>query len=182
MEVGMSFSVNDITVPVMRHGQNVMDDYLDHAQGLERTKGFKPGRILAERLALDMLTFGEQFSVSCNKVEAHVAKLMQHDASAPRNTPMMYPALKGRLLETRGFLQSVQPDEIPGAQSHTYELTPPIVRGWFGGEDYIRHLVLPDFLFRTRRSKRAGTGALHRDDAAHRGRHPTRDSVAALFQ
>ena len=147
MEVGVSFSVYDITVPVMVHGLNVMDDYLDHAQALERTKGFEPGRILGERLAPDMLTFGEQFSVSCNKVDAHMAKLMQHDPPAPRNTPMMYPALKGRILETRGFLQNVQPDEIAGAQSHTYQLTPPIVRGWFGGEDYIRHLVLPDFFF-----------------------------------
>jgi len=124
-----------------------MDDYLDDAQALERTKAFEPGRILGERLAPDMLTFGEQFSVSCNKVEAHMAKLMQDDLPALSNTPMMYPALKGRLLETRGFLQNVQLDEISGAQSHTYELTPPIVRGWFGGEDYIRHLVLPDFFF-----------------------------------
>ena len=60
---------------------------------------------------------------------------------------MTYPALKGRLLETRGFLQNVPPDEIASAQSHTYELTPPIVRGWFGGDDYIRHLMLPDFFF-----------------------------------
>ena len=60
MEVGVSFSVYDITVPVMVHGLNVMDDYLDHAQALERTKGFEPGRILGERLAPDMLTFGEQ--------------------------------------------------------------------------------------------------------------------------
>jgi hypothetical protein len=28
MEVGVSFSVYDITVPVMVHGLNVMDDYL----------------------------------------------------------------------------------------------------------------------------------------------------------
>jgi hypothetical protein len=76
-----------------------------------------------------------------------MAKLMQHDPPALSNTLMMYPALKGRLLETRGFLQNVQPEEIAGAQSHTYELTPPIVRGWFGGGDYIRHLVLPDFFF-----------------------------------
>ena len=131
MEVGVSFSVYDITVPVMVHGLNVMDDYLDHAQALERTRGYEPGRILGERLASDMLSFGEQFSVSCNKVDAHMAKLMQRDAPAPHNTLMMYPALKGRLLETRGFLQNVQPDEIAGAQSHTYELTPPIVRGWF---------------------------------------------------
>ena len=97
MEVRVSFAVYDITVPVMVHGLNVMDDYLDHAQALERTKAFEPGRILGERLAPDMLTFGEQFSVSCNKVEAHMAKLMQHDPPAPSNTPMMYPALKGRL-------------------------------------------------------------------------------------
>jgi hypothetical protein len=36
MEVGVSFSVYDITVPVMLHGLNVMDDYLDHARALER--------------------------------------------------------------------------------------------------------------------------------------------------
>src|SRR5436309_14375681 len=72
---------------------------------------------------------------------------MQRDPPAPRNTSMMYLALKGRLLETRGFLQNVQPDEIARAQSHTYELSPPIVRGWFGGDDYIRPLVLPDLSF-----------------------------------
>jgi hypothetical protein len=147
LEFDVSFSVYDITVPVMVHGLNVMDDYLDHAQTLECTRGIDPGKILGERLAPDMLTFGEQFSVSCNKAEAHMAKLMKRDAPAPRNTPMMYPALKERLVETRDFLQNVQPDEIARAQSHTYALTPPIVRGWFGGDDYIRHLVLPDFFF-----------------------------------
>ena len=35
----MSLSVYYITVPVMVHGLNVMDDYLDHAQALERTRG-----------------------------------------------------------------------------------------------------------------------------------------------
>jgi hypothetical protein len=147
MEIGVSFSVYDITVPVMVHGLKVMDDYLDHARALEHTKGLQPGRILSERLAPDMAAFGEQFSVSCNKVDAHMAKLMQREPPAPLEIPMTCPALKGRLLEARTFLQKVQPDEIAGAQSHTYELTPPIVRGWFGGEDYIRHLVLPDFFF-----------------------------------
>lgn len=136
----MSFSVYEITVPVMAHGLNVMDNYLDHAKALERSKGFASGRILGERLAPDMLTFGEQFSVSCNKVESHMAKLMQDAPPEPRNIPMVYPALNRRLVETRTFLQNVKPNEIAGAQSHTYELTPPIVRGWFGGADYIRHL------------------------------------------
>src|SRR5436305_13497140 len=139
MEFGVPFSVYDITVPAMVHGLSVMDDYLGHAQALERTKAFEPGRILGERLAPDMLTFGEQFSVSCNKVEAHMAKLMQHDPPAPSNTPMMYPALKGRLLETRVFRQNVPPTEISGAQSHAYELTTALVRGGFRGGASIRH-------------------------------------------
>jgi len=147
MEAGVPFSVHDITVPVMAHGLSVMDDYLNQAQLLERAKGFEPGRILGERLAPDMLTFGEQFSVSCNKIDAHMAKLLQRDAPIPRSTAMMYPALKERVRETRAFLEKLQPQELAGAQSHTYELTPPIVRGWFGGDDYIRHLVLPDFFF-----------------------------------
>jgi uncharacterized protein len=151
MEVGVSFSVYDNKVPVVAHGLNVMNDYLDHAQALERTKGFEPGRILGERLAPDMLTFGEQFSVrtfgeqfsvSCNKVDAHMAKLMQHDPPAPPQHP---DDVSG--IETRGFLRNVQPDKIDGAQSHTYEPTPPILRGWFGGDDYIRYLALPGFFF-----------------------------------
>jgi hypothetical protein len=51
MVVGVSFSVYEITVSVIVHGLNVMDDYLDHAQALERTKGFEPGRILGRLTA-----------------------------------------------------------------------------------------------------------------------------------
>ncbi|WP_342738739.1 DUF1993 family protein [Bradyrhizobium sp. B117] len=116
-------------------------------EALESFKGFEAGAILGERLAPDMITFGEQFSVICNKVEAHIAKLMRDAPPEPRDIAMSYPALNIRLIETRSFLKTVQPDEIAGAQSHTYELTLPTVRGWLGGDDYIRHLVLRDFFF-----------------------------------
>jgi hypothetical protein len=141
------FSVYEITVPLMVQGLLVLDSYLDRAQALERERGMLPGEVLGARLAPDMLTFGEQFSVSCNKVEAHMAKLLQSKRPALGAPAIMYPALRGRLVETRGFLQGLSPEELADAQTHTYELTPPIVRGWFGGDDYIRHLVIPDFLF-----------------------------------
>ena len=143
----MSLAVYDVIVPTMLHGLYVLDNFLDHAQTLERSKRMDPGTVLEARLAPDMLTFGEQFSVGCNKVEAHVVKLLGRDCPAPRAVAMMYPALKGRLVETRGFLQGLRPDEFDGAQSRTYELTPVVARGWFGGDDYIRYVVLPDFFF-----------------------------------
>jgi uncharacterized protein len=140
-------SVYDVTVPAMTHGLNVLRDYLGHAQSLEHTRGLRPGTLLGARLAPDMLTFGEQASVSCNKVEAHMAKLCQRDKPVPKTPPMTYPGLTARLGETSAFLRSLEPDDMSEAQSHTYELMPPIVRGWFGGDDYIRHLVMPDFFF-----------------------------------
>jgi uncharacterized protein len=146
-EVVVSFSVHEITVPLIVQGLMVMDDYLDHAQAFERANGLAPETVLGARLADDMLSFGEQFSVNCNKVEMHISQLLQRERPSPRSPKSSYPVLKGRLLATRKFLESLTPDELSGAQSHTYELHPPIVRGWFGGDDYIRHLVIPDFFF-----------------------------------
>lgn len=143
----MSFSVYEITVPTMLHGLGVLDYYLDHAQALERMQGLAPGEVLQARLAPDMLSFGQQSGVSCNKVEAHMSKLMRRARPDPVEPTMMYPALKGRLLETRGFLQAIEPDMIDSAQTHTYDLKPTIALGWYGGDDYIRHLVMPDFFF-----------------------------------
>lgn len=143
----MSFSVHELIVPLMVHGILVMDDYLDRAQSFERANGLAPETVLGARLADDMLSFGEQFSVNCNKVEMHVAQLLQRERPTPHSPKLSYPVLKGRLLATRKVLEDLRPEDLAGAQSHTYELHPPIVRGWFGGDDYIRHLVIPDFFF-----------------------------------
>ncbi|MFL5282944.1 MAG: DUF1993 family protein [Rhodopila sp.] len=52
----MSFSVYEITVPLMVQGLTVLDDYLNHAQALERERGMEPGEALEARLAPDMLS------------------------------------------------------------------------------------------------------------------------------
>ena len=59
---------------MMLQGLAVIDDYLDHAQKLERSNSLDPGSVLTARLAPDMLTFGEQFAVNCNKGELHLTK------------------------------------------------------------------------------------------------------------
>jgi hypothetical protein len=43
----MSFSVYDITVPVMVHGVNVMDNYLDTPKRSSESRGLSPGGSLA---------------------------------------------------------------------------------------------------------------------------------------
>jgi hypothetical protein len=143
----MSFSVFEIIVPGMLHGLNVLDDYVGYAAQFAESTGRSPEDVLSARLAPDMLTFAEQIGVLCNKVEAHVAKLAQQEVPLPIQTESSYAALRARLAATAGFLTGLTPEDLAGAETHTYELSPPIVRGWFGGQDYITLLVLPDFYF-----------------------------------
>lgn len=56
-------------------------------------------------------------------------------------------ALRARLAEMLRFVNGIAEDALAGAETHTYELTSPIVRGWFGGVDYITLLVMPGFNF-----------------------------------
>ena len=143
----MSFSVYDVTVPVMVHGLNVFDDYLGHAKRFEGSSGSREGRALEARLSPDMLTLAEQVGVACNKVDAHMAKLMGRDVPPPRPVGRTYDELRARLSETRAFLGGLLPGDLAGAETRTYELTPIIMRGWFGAQDYVLLLVMPDFFF-----------------------------------
>ena len=137
----------EATIPAMIHGLNVVDDYISHAQALAESKGWPERQVLGARLAPDMLALGEQVVVLCNKVDAHVAKLLRRDVPLPRQVELSRPALRRCLAETIRFLEGLAPEELAGAENHTFELSPPIVRGWFGGSDYIFLLVMPDFFF-----------------------------------
>src|SRR3981189_902641 len=143
----MPFSVYEIVIPPMVHGLGVMDDYIGYAERLAAAKQTPVPEILGARLAPDMLPFAEQIAVVCNKVHAHVAKLEKSEAPAPVKVLPTAAALRARIADTIRYLNGIAEDALAGAETHTYELTPPIVRGWFGGTDYITLLVMPDFNF-----------------------------------
>jgi uncharacterized protein len=143
----MPLSIYEIVVPPMIHGLAVMDDYIGHAERLAAAKQVPVADILGARLAPGMLPFAEQVAVVCNKVHAHVAKLAKSEALPPVKVLPTAAALRARVADTTRYLNGITEDALAGAETHTYELTPPIVRGWFGGTDYITLLVMPDFNF-----------------------------------
>lgn len=143
----MPLSVFEVVVPPMIHELGVMDDYIGHAEKIALAKQMPVAQVLGARLASDMLTLADQISVLCNKVEAHVAKLARREVPAPVKLLPTPAALKARLADTIRYLNGLTEQDLVGAETHTYELTPPIVRGWFGGTDYITLLVMPDFHF-----------------------------------
>jgi uncharacterized protein len=143
----MSLSIFEIVIPPMIHGLGVMEDYVGHAEKLAEARELPVEDVLDARLAPDMLSFEEQIQAICNKVEAHVAKLTRTQRPAVVKVASTPEALRVRIADTVRYLNGITEEALKGAETHTYELSPPIVRGWFGGIDYITLLVMPDFNF-----------------------------------
>jgi hypothetical protein len=143
----MPLSNYEIVVPPMIHGLGVMDDYIGHAEKLAEARQLPVEDVLNARLAPDMLSLEEQIQAVCNKVEAHVAKLTRTERPPLVKVASTAVALRARIADTVRYLNDFTEEQLSGAENHTYELTPPIVRGWFGGIDYITLLVMPDFNF-----------------------------------
>lgn len=143
----MPLTVFEVVVPPMVRGFGVMDDYVNHAERIAAARQMPIADVFGARLAPDMLTFAEQLSVLCNKVDAHVAKLARREVPKPIAVAPTPEALRMRIADTVRRLNELTEADLAGAETHTFELTPPIVRGWFGGIDYITLLVMPDFHF-----------------------------------
>jgi hypothetical protein len=108
----------------MVRGLSVLDDYLDYPQVFAETKGWLPSQVLEAPLAPDMLSFGDQVAVLCNKVDAHVAELLRRNVPLPHEAERNYPASKARLAEPIRFLDGLLAEDLAGAENHTFELSP----------------------------------------------------------
>jgi hypothetical protein len=143
----MSLTAYQVSIPVMIRGLSVLDDYLGHAQALASSNGLAHEAVLGARLAPDMLNFSEQIGVLCNKVERHAARLAAQDPPAPAKVPSDFAGLRARLAQATRFVEALPEESVLNAEVHTFELSDPLIRGWFGGTEYLLELVLPDFFF-----------------------------------
>jgi hypothetical protein len=143
----MSLSAYEISIPPLDRGLGILRDYLDVAEAFAREKRLTTEEILGTRLAPDMLTLHGQVEVVCNKVERYASKLAQQPVPEPKTPDVSFEALRQRIVEARKFLEFVPEAAVEGAEAHIFELSDPLIRGWFGGTDFILQLVLPDFFF-----------------------------------
>ena len=143
MKISMYAASHDVFKKALAQLLHVMEKGAASA----KARNFDTSVLVGARLAPDMLSLADQIAVLCNKVEAHVAKLGRRVAPAPVNLVPTTATLKVRIADTVRYLNGLEPEDLAGAENHTYELSPPVARGWFGGIDYITLLVIPDFHF-----------------------------------
>jgi hypothetical protein len=143
----MAFSAYEVTIPVMLHGLRTFEHYLDEASNIAIVRNEPISEVLSARLAPDMLSFAGQVDIGCSKAQRHAAALC--DLDRPKSPPVepSLDALRGRVRDTRQFLDELPVSAFSNAATHSYWLSEPLAEGWLCANDYIFQLVLPDFFF-----------------------------------
>lgn len=143
----MSVTAYEISIPVLDRGLGILHKYVDTAEAFATSRNVATEDVLSARLAPDMLSFEGQVRVLCNKAERHSAQLAQQDPPAPQSADLTFEALRERIVQARRFLANIPEASIRNADMHPFNLSDPLIQGWFAGRDYILQLVLPDFFF-----------------------------------
>ena len=103
--------------------------------------------VLAQaRLAPNQFTFVQQVQSACDQAKYAAAYLGGKQAPSHPDTEKTFAELRQRIQKCLGFLETVQPKDLVGAEER--KVAPPWLKGqWLRGDDYLVHVALPNFFF-----------------------------------
>lgn len=143
----MTFSVYTASIPVFKQILNSLNAILDKAEAHATDKKIDQNALLQFRLFPDMLPFVRQIQIACDFAKGAGARLAGQEVPAYEDTEKSFADLKGRVVKTLAFLDSLDEADFGGAAERA------IVTGsgektkhWIG-QTYLLHYALPHFFF-----------------------------------
>ena len=144
----MSISMHSASVPIFVRMLKNLSTCIDKAAAYAEAKKFDPKVLVESRLAPDMLPFRTQVQIACDAAKFGVARLAGIEAPKFADDEASLPELKTRIASTIAFLQGVPAASVDGSEGKAISVprrnSEPMQ---FTGENYLRHLALPNFFF-----------------------------------
>ncbi|WP_058534084.1 DUF1993 domain-containing protein [Legionella saoudiensis] len=143
----MSFSMYDLTVPVMLRNLGILSEYMDKAAAYAVEKKIEPSVLINARLAPDMFPLAGQIQRFSDNCKGGVAKLA--DIPTPRfpDTEATFGELKERLTKTANFLQDIKPELLNGDVNRLIEIKVHQETISLSARTYLLSMVLPNIFF-----------------------------------
>jgi hypothetical protein len=146
--MAMAISMYSASVPIFVRMLKNLSHCIDKAAAYAEAKKFEPAVLVESRLAPDMLPFRTQVQIACDAAKFGVARLAGTEAPKFADDETTFDALKARIAKTIDFLQSVPAASVDGSEGKPISVprrnSEPMQ---FTGENYLRHLALPNFFF-----------------------------------
>jgi hypothetical protein len=143
----MSFSMYDVTIPVLIRGLSVLSGYLDKAAAYAADNKFAPSVLVNARLAPDMSSLAGQVQRASDTSKGAVARLTGATMPSFPDTETTLDELKQRIEKTIDLLKAVKPQDLEGSDSKPIELKFGKLSKTFRGDAYVTTFLLPNFFF-----------------------------------
>lgn len=143
----MSLSMYQASVPAFIRGLNVLAALLEKAAAHAQANGIDPVQLVNARLAPDMYPLSGQIQRASDASKFAVQRLSQVEAPKFPDNETTLAQLQQRIADTLAYVQSVQPEQIDGAESRKVTLSFGDFKPEFQGDDYLLAFALPNFYF-----------------------------------
>ena len=140
-------TIYDVTIPVMIRGLGILSSYLEKTAAHATQAGIEPIELIDARLAPDMMSLAAQVQRASDASKGGAALLAGIASPRFADVERTFDELQERTRKTIVFLQSIDPARLEGAESRSFDLNFPGVRGVFRGDAYALQVLLPNFFF-----------------------------------
>lgn len=143
----MSFSVYDVSVPVLIRGFDILSNYVDRAEAHSGEVGIAPAVLLGARLFPDMQPFLGQIQRASDNAKNGVSRLAGIEPPRFADNESSFVELRERIEKTVGFLRSIKPEALVGGEERMLEFKFRSLSGTLDGRTYLLSVLIPNFFF-----------------------------------
>jgi len=123
-----------------------LEKWLDKADEHAKARSFEVDVLAQARLAPDQFDFVRQLQSACDQAKYAAAYLGGKPAPSHPDTERTFAELRERIRKCTGFLATLRPEDLAGADER--KVAPPWLGGrWLRGADYLVHVAVPNFFF-----------------------------------
>jgi len=145
---GSVMQLYDICIPPLIHALNNLAKNLTKGEAYANKKKFEPSVLIASRLIADMYPLVSQVQIATDMSKAAAARLAGIEIPHYADDEKTFADCQARIEKTLDFLNSIQPDQLSGAETRDIHL---VIRDrvdvHFNGLDYVLKWVMPNVYF-----------------------------------
>jgi hypothetical protein len=143
----MSATIYDYAIPALKLGLTNLSALLGKAAAHAETRKVDSTVIADARLIVDMFPLKRQVQIACDTAKGAAARLAGVDVPKHDDTESTIPELQARIAKALAFIESIQPEQVAGAETRDIVLKFPSITMNFTGHTYVTTFVLPNFYF-----------------------------------
>jgi hypothetical protein len=143
----MSFSIYTASIPVMVRALGVMSHLLDKGAAHATEHGLDPAELTGARLFPDMYDLIGQVQRASDTSKFTGVRLSGVAGPSFPDTETTFTELQARISGTVGYLWSIDPSALDGAEDRAVELKLGPEPRTFTGADYLMQFALPNLFF-----------------------------------